>query len=144
MSMDRSSGARDSHTPSSRPPGRSPACGATVAGPPRRWPTTSTRSWASTCSPSAWATTPSWARRTRPRPGRGPPGLDRVGTLKTDHSGRASMLVRDKIYINGAWVPSTGKGTLEVIDSATAEVFATIPEGTAEEVDNAGEAGAAA
>ena len=40
------------------------------------------------------------------------------------------MDVRDKIYINGAWVPSTGSGTLDVIDSATEEVFATIPEGT--------------
>ena len=47
------------------------------------------------------------------------------------------MVVRDKIYINGAWVPSTGKGTLEVIDSATEEVFATIPEGTPEDVDKA-------
>ena len=37
------------------------------------------------------------------------------------------MDVRDKIYINGAWVPSTGSGTLDVIDSATEEVFATIP-----------------
>ena len=54
------------------------------------------------------------------------------------------MLVRDKIYINGAWVPSTGKGALEVIDSATEEVFATIPEGTAEDVDKAVEAAAAA
>src|SRR6202789_453094 len=54
------------------------------------------------------------------------------------------MLVRDKIYINGAWVPSTGKGTLEVIDSATEEVFATIPEGTAEDVDKAVQAAAAA
>src|SRR6202012_1200902 len=54
------------------------------------------------------------------------------------------MLVRDKIYINGAWVPSTGKGTLEVIDSGTEEVFATIPEGTAEDVDKAVEAAAAA
>ena len=54
------------------------------------------------------------------------------------------MLVRDKIYINGAWVPSTGKGTLDVIDSATEEVFATIPEGTAEDVDKAVEAAAAA
>ncbi len=54
------------------------------------------------------------------------------------------MLVRDKIYINGAWVPSTGKGTLEVIDSATEEVFATIPEGTPEDVDKAVEAAAAA
>ena len=47
------------------------------------------------------------------------------------------MDVRDKIYINGAWVPSTGKGTLEVINSATEEVMATIPEGTAEDVDKA-------
>jgi betaine-aldehyde dehydrogenase len=54
------------------------------------------------------------------------------------------MLVRDKIYINGTWVPSTGKGTLDVIDSATEEVFATIPEGTAEDVDKAVEAAAAA
>jgi betaine-aldehyde dehydrogenase len=54
------------------------------------------------------------------------------------------MLVRDRIYINGAWVPSTGKGTLDVIDSATEEVFATIPEGTAEDVDKAVEAAAAA
>ena len=53
------------------------------------------------------------------------------------------MLVRDKIYINGASVPSTGKGTLEVIDSATEDVFATIPEGTAADVDKAVEAAAA-
>src|SRR5579863_788838 len=54
------------------------------------------------------------------------------------------MNVRDKIYINGAWVPSTGTGTLEVIDSGTEEVFATIPEGTAEDVDKAVQAAAAA
>ena len=54
------------------------------------------------------------------------------------------MDVRDKIYINGAWVPSTGKGTLDVIDSATEEVFATIPEGTPEDVDKAVQAAAAA
>ena len=54
------------------------------------------------------------------------------------------MDVRDKIYIDGAWVPSTGKGTLEVIDSATEEVFGTIPEGTPEDVDQAVEAAAAA
>jgi aldehyde dehydrogenase (NAD+) len=54
------------------------------------------------------------------------------------------MDVRDKIYINGAWVPSTGSGTLEVIDSATEEVFATIPEGTPEDVDKAAQAAAAA
>jgi len=47
------------------------------------------------------------------------------------------MEVRDKIYIGGAWVPSTGKGTLEVIDSNTEEVIGTIPEGTVEDVDRA-------
>jgi aldehyde dehydrogenase (NAD+) len=47
------------------------------------------------------------------------------------------MDVRDKIYIGGAWVPSTGTGTLDVIDSNTEEVIGTIPEGTAEDVDRA-------
>jgi aldehyde dehydrogenase (NAD+) len=47
------------------------------------------------------------------------------------------MDVRDKIYIGGAWVPSTGTGTLEVIDSNTEEVIGTIPEGTVEDVDRA-------
>ncbi len=54
------------------------------------------------------------------------------------------MDVRDKIYINGAWVASTGKGTLDVINSATEEVMATIPEGTPEDVDKAVQAAAAA
>jgi aldehyde dehydrogenase (NAD+) len=54
------------------------------------------------------------------------------------------MDVRDKIYIGGNWVPSTGTGTLEVIDSTTEEVMATIPEGTAEDVDKAVTAAAAA
>jgi aldehyde dehydrogenase (NAD+) len=54
------------------------------------------------------------------------------------------MDVRDKIYINGSWVPSSGTGTLEVIDSTTEEVMATIPEGTAEDVDRAVQAAAAA
>jgi aldehyde dehydrogenase (NAD+) len=54
------------------------------------------------------------------------------------------MDVRDKIYIGGSWVPSTGSGTLKVIDSTTEEVMATIPEGTAEDVDKAVQAAAAA
>ncbi|MHB1584020.1 MAG: aldehyde dehydrogenase family protein [Acidimicrobiales bacterium] len=54
------------------------------------------------------------------------------------------MDVRDSIYINGQWVPSTGTGTLEVVDSNTEEVLATIPEGTAEDADKAVEAAAAA
>lgn len=47
------------------------------------------------------------------------------------------MHVRDKIYIDGAWVPSTGAGTLEVINASTEEVMGTIPEGTAEDVAKA-------
>jgi aldehyde dehydrogenase (NAD+) len=54
------------------------------------------------------------------------------------------MDIRDSIYINGAWVPSTGTGTLEVVDSNTEEVFATIPAGTAEDAGKAAEAAAAA
>jgi aldehyde dehydrogenase (NAD+) len=54
------------------------------------------------------------------------------------------MDVRDKIYINGAWVASTGTGVLEVINSATEEVMATIPDGTPEDVDKAVQAAAAA
>jgi acyl-CoA reductase-like NAD-dependent aldehyde dehydrogenase len=47
------------------------------------------------------------------------------------------MDIRDRIYIDGAWVPSTGTSTLEVIDATTEEVLGTIPEGTAEDVDRA-------
>jgi acyl-CoA reductase-like NAD-dependent aldehyde dehydrogenase len=43
----------------------------------------------------------------------------------------------DKIFINGAWVPSTGSGTLSVTNSATEETIATIPDGTAADVDAA-------
>jgi acyl-CoA reductase-like NAD-dependent aldehyde dehydrogenase len=47
------------------------------------------------------------------------------------------MRTYDKIYIDGAWVPSDGRGTLEVNNSTTEEVMATIPEGTAADVDRA-------
>jgi aldehyde dehydrogenase (NAD+) len=52
------------------------------------------------------------------------------------------MEVRDKLYIGGAWVPSTGTGNLEVVNSATEEVMGTIPEGTPEDVDRAARAAA--
>jgi acyl-CoA reductase-like NAD-dependent aldehyde dehydrogenase len=54
------------------------------------------------------------------------------------------MEVRDKLYIDGAWVPSTGKGTLEVFDSNTEDVIGTIPEGTTDDVDKAVAAASAA
>jgi len=44
---------------------------------------------------------------------------------------------RDSLYIDGAWVPSTGSGTIEVIDSTTEAVMGTVPEGTAGDVDRA-------
>ncbi len=51
---------------------------------------------------------------------------------------------RDKLYIDGAWVPSTGSGTIEVVESATEEVFGSIPEGTEEDIDKAVRAARAA
>jgi len=47
------------------------------------------------------------------------------------------MLVRDSFYIDGAWVAPAASETLDVIDSTTEEVFATIPAGTPADVDRA-------
>src|SRR2546421_573470 len=54
------------------------------------------------------------------------------------------MQKRDKIYIDGAWVPSTGKGTIDVVNSTTEEVMGTIPDGTPADVDKAVKAAKAA
>src|SRR5262245_38236989 len=43
------------------------------------------------------------------------------------------MQVRDKLYLNGAWVAPHGKGTIDVHAAATEEVIARIPEGDAED-----------
>jgi acyl-CoA reductase-like NAD-dependent aldehyde dehydrogenase len=42
-----------------------------------------------------------------------------------------------KLYINGEWVEPCGTGRLEVIDSTTEAVFATVPEGVAADIDRA-------
>jgi aldehyde dehydrogenase (NAD+) len=47
------------------------------------------------------------------------------------------LQVHDKLYIDGAWVPSAGKGTIDVFDSTDGEVIGTIPDGTADDVDKA-------
>jgi acyl-CoA reductase-like NAD-dependent aldehyde dehydrogenase len=39
------------------------------------------------------------------------------------------------LYIGGEWVPSTGTGTIDVIDSTTEEVMGSIPEGSTKDVD---------
>jgi aldehyde dehydrogenase (NAD+) len=50
----------------------------------------------------------------------------------------------DKIYIDGAWVPSSGSGSIDVYDSTNGEVIGRIPQGTAADVDAAAKAAAAA
>jgi aldehyde dehydrogenase (NAD+) len=47
------------------------------------------------------------------------------------------MANTDKIYVDGAWIPSTGKGTIDVIGAYSEEPIGTVPEGTAEDVEKA-------
>lgn len=47
------------------------------------------------------------------------------------------MHAYEKLYINGQWVPSSGTKSISVTDSSTEEVIATVPEGTAADVDAA-------
>ena len=47
------------------------------------------------------------------------------------------MKTFDRLYIGGSWVAPIGSGTLEVIDSATEQVFATIPAGDPADIDRA-------
>ena len=49
----------------------------------------------------------------------------------------AAMQAYEQLYINGEWVKSGGTDTLSVTDSATEDVIATIPDGTAGDVDAA-------
>lgn len=49
----------------------------------------------------------------------------------------SGMTTYSQIYVNGQWTASTGTGTLSVTDSATEEIIATIPDGTAADVDKA-------
>ena len=48
-----------------------------------------------------------------------------------------TVTTHDKIYIDGAWVPSHGSGTVDVFDSTNGEVIGTIPLGNAADVDAA-------
>ena len=47
------------------------------------------------------------------------------------------MTTFDKLYINGTWVAPGSTDTIDVIDSVTEDVMATIPAGTAADVDAA-------
>ena len=46
----------------------------------------------------------------------------------------------NKFFINGEWVEPSGRSTLDVINPATEEAFATISMGTADDVDAAAKA----
>jgi aldehyde dehydrogenase (NAD+) len=47
------------------------------------------------------------------------------------------MTTFDKLYIDGAFTPSDSSETIDVIDSVTEDVMATVPAGTAADVDRA-------
>jgi len=54
------------------------------------------------------------------------------------------MIIRDTFYIDGAWVAPAASDVLEVTDSATEEVYATVPSGTPQDIDRAVQAAARA
>ena len=56
----------------------------------------------------------------------------------------ADLNVRDSLYIDGQWVPSDGKETIDVENPATEEVIGRIPSGTPSDVDRAVKAARAA
>jgi aldehyde dehydrogenase (NAD+) len=54
------------------------------------------------------------------------------------------MDVRDKLYIDGAWVAPQGTESIEVLDSTTEEVIGRVPLGSPDDVDAAARAARAA
>ncbi len=54
------------------------------------------------------------------------------------------MIDRDRIYVDGQWVRSTGTRFIEIVDSADEEVMGRVPEGTVEDVNHAVDAARAA
>ena len=56
----------------------------------------------------------------------------------------SQMIERNKIFIAGQWVPSSGSEVIAVINPATEETIARVPHGTADDVDRAAQAAARA
>jgi aldehyde dehydrogenase (NAD+) len=54
------------------------------------------------------------------------------------------MEIRDKLFINGSWVAPSSDKLVDVVDSATEEVFAKVASGTKQDADKAIEAAAKA
>jgi aldehyde dehydrogenase (NAD+) len=65
-------------------------------------------------------------------------------TTIPEHSPGAAIPVRREIFVNGEWVESTGRDTIAVINPATEEPVGEVVRGTAEDVDRAARAAAAA
>src|SRR5437588_3116123 len=65
--------------------------------------------------------------------------VGRVPSLSRSHLEQEGerMDVRDRIFIGGAWVPSAGTDTIDVVNATTEEVMGSIPQGTAADVDKA-------
>jgi acyl-CoA reductase-like NAD-dependent aldehyde dehydrogenase len=59
-----------------------------------------------------------------------------MSTGPGDGSG-SGVRVHDRLYVDGAWVPSTDTGAIEVVEAGTGEVIGRIPAGTAEDADAA-------
>ena len=62
----------------------------------------------------------------------------------TTSTAPALQHTRETVYVDGAFVPSTGTGTLPVTNPFTEQVVGTVPEGTADDVDRAARAAARA
>jgi aldehyde dehydrogenase (NAD+) len=54
------------------------------------------------------------------------------------------MIEKDRIFIDGTWIESSGDRLITVINPATEDPIATVPRGTAQDVDRAARAAAAA
>ncbi|WP_336054200.1 aldehyde dehydrogenase family protein [Streptomyces sp. CA2R101] len=54
------------------------------------------------------------------------------------------MKQHDAMYIDGSWRPAEGSGTIEVVNPADGQVIATVPAGSAQDVDTAVRAARAA
>jgi len=60
-----------------------------------------------------------------------------VAAIAPSPGPRSHRIVRDKLFIGGAWVDPAGSGTIEVIDATTEEAVGHVPRGSAADVDRA-------
>ena len=66
-----------------------------------------------------------------------PRSVRREGNVRDMSDKSDEMIIRDKLYIGGKWVPASGSEMADVINSTTEEVMGRVPRGTAEDVDRA-------